>query len=178
MLYAFGFDRLGVVVGDLYFVDPAPAPGQEGPEQGVRVELRVVEPGELRGSIYSARPIAIERPVWRVDLLESVDRPGTLDRAHHHPMFDGWEPSARRFVKALSADPVGWLEARLGNLGPVLRGARIAPSEVGPRDVDDVGRATPEIVGTVRSLLDRIRAGELARPPGDGPVDDARESWL
>ncbi|MGE0794395.1 MAG: hypothetical protein AB7O29_03490, partial [Acidimicrobiia bacterium] len=80
MLYAFGFDRLGVVVGDLYFVDPAPAPGQEGPEQGVRVELRVVEPGELRGSIYAARPIAIERPVWRGDLLVSVGRPGTRVR--------------------------------------------------------------------------------------------------
>jgi hypothetical protein len=24
MLYVFGFDRLGVAVGDLYFVDPAP----------------------------------------------------------------------------------------------------------------------------------------------------------
>ena len=33
MLYAFGFDRIGVVASDLYFVDPTPGPGQEGAEQ-------------------------------------------------------------------------------------------------------------------------------------------------
>ena len=33
MLYAFGFERVGVVAGDLYFVDPRPAKGQEGAEQ-------------------------------------------------------------------------------------------------------------------------------------------------
>ena len=42
MLYAFGFDEVGVVVGDLYIVDPDPLPGQAGPEQGVRVEVRVL----------------------------------------------------------------------------------------------------------------------------------------
>ena len=45
MLYAFGFDRIGVVVGDLYFVNPDPAPGQEGPERGVRLEVRLLERG-------------------------------------------------------------------------------------------------------------------------------------
>jgi hypothetical protein len=178
MLYAFGFDRLGVVVGDLYFVDPDPAPGQEGPEQGVRLELRLVEAGELRGGIYSARPIAVDRPIWRVDLLESVDRPGTLDRAHHHPRFDGWEPSPRRFLKALSADPVGWLDARLADPAGILKAAKVDPADVGPGDVESLRHTAPEIVATVRSLLDRIRAGELARPPGDDPVDNARESWL
>ena len=72
MLYAFGFDRIGVVAGDLYFADPNPAPGQEGAEQGVRLEVRVFERRELLGSVYSARPIAVERPIWRADLLESV----------------------------------------------------------------------------------------------------------
>jgi hypothetical protein len=178
MLYAFGFDRLGLVVGDLDFVDPDPAPGQEGPEQGVRVELRLVEAGALRGGIYSARPIAVDRPIWRVDLLESVDNPGTLDRAHHHPRFDGWEPSPRRFLKALSADPVGWLDTRLTDLGGVLRAAKVPAAEIGPGDIAGVRAAAPEVVGVVRSLLDRVRAGELARPPGDDPVDNARESWL
>ena len=37
MLYAFGFERVGgVVVGDLYFVNPRAARGQEGAEHGVR----------------------------------------------------------------------------------------------------------------------------------------------
>ncbi|MGH3825762.1 MAG: hypothetical protein ACRDQX_01100 [Pseudonocardiaceae bacterium] len=34
MLYAFGFARIAVVMGDLYFVDPDPLPGQEGAERG------------------------------------------------------------------------------------------------------------------------------------------------
>ena len=45
MLYAFGFERIGVVAGDLYFVDPNPGPGQEGAEQGVRVEVRLPHAG-------------------------------------------------------------------------------------------------------------------------------------
>jgi len=88
MLYAFGFERVGVVVGDLYFVDPRPAKGQEGAEHGVRVELRVLERGALNGSIYSAQPIEVGRPIWRADLLESVaGRPGSFDRTHYHPVF-------------------------------------------------------------------------------------------
>ena len=31
MLYAFGFDRVGVLVSDMYIVIPNPRPGQEGP---------------------------------------------------------------------------------------------------------------------------------------------------
>ena len=61
MLYAFGFERIGVVVSDLYFVDPNPDPGQEGAEHGVRLEVRLLGQGELRGSIYSARPIEVGR---------------------------------------------------------------------------------------------------------------------
>ncbi|MDQ2816272.1 MAG: hypothetical protein M3Z75_31630 [Actinomycetota bacterium] len=93
MLYAFGFERVGVLVSDLYLVDPAPGKGQEGAEHGVRLELRVLEPGALKGSIYSAQPIEVGQPIWRADLLESVaGRPGSSDRTHHHPVFSGWEP--------------------------------------------------------------------------------------
>ncbi|HUB20772.1 MAG TPA: hypothetical protein VMA97_00030 [Streptosporangiaceae bacterium] len=54
MLYAFGFERVGVLAGDPYFADPRPAKGQQGAEHGVRVELRLLERGALKGSIYSA----------------------------------------------------------------------------------------------------------------------------
>jgi hypothetical protein len=63
VLYAFGFDRIGVVVSDLYFVDPKPMPGQEGAERGVRLELRMLDRGDPRGSIYAARPIGVDRPI-------------------------------------------------------------------------------------------------------------------
>jgi len=59
MLQVFGFDRVGVVIGDIYFIDPNPKKGQEGPERGVRLELRILRAGDLTGSVYSARPITI-----------------------------------------------------------------------------------------------------------------------
>ncbi|WP_199846701.1 hypothetical protein [Streptomyces sp. CB01201] len=73
MLYAFGFEQLGVVVSDLYFVDPDPLPGQETAERGVRLELRIFEPGELTGTIYAARPISIGRPLWPCGVCRPQD---------------------------------------------------------------------------------------------------------
>lgn len=179
MLYAFGFDRVGVVVGDLYFVNPDPAAGQEGPERGVRLEVRLLERGELKGGIYSARPIVVDRPVWRADLLETADGPpGSFDRTHHHPAFRGWDPGPRCFDEALSADPLGWVGARLGDLGRLLDEAGVAREEAGEADAAALRSAVPEIVDAVRRLLERVRAGELARPPGEGPAGSAREGWL
>ena len=91
MLAAFGFESLGVVVGDMFFVDPTPNEGQETPERGVRLELRIVDRDAPQGSIYAGVPITFGRPVWRVDLFGSTETPPELlDRAHHHPRFNGW----------------------------------------------------------------------------------------
>lgn len=78
MLAAFGFEALGVVVGDMYFIDPSPLEGQETPERGVRLELRLVDRADPQGSIYAGVPIAFTRPVWRVDLFD----PRRAHRAH------------------------------------------------------------------------------------------------
>jgi hypothetical protein len=177
MLYAFGFGRIGVVASDLYFVDPDPGPKQEGPEQGVRVEVRLLERGELRGSIYSARPIAVDRAIWRADLLESVDRPGSLDRAHHHPRFTGWEPGSRKFVKEMTANPVAWVGKYLTDVEGMLDAAGVAADDLDPDDAEQLRRAVPDIMDAVRRLLEGVRAGELARPP-DESVESARVSWL
>jgi hypothetical protein len=77
MLYAFGFERVGVVVGDLYFANPRAARGQEGAEHGVRLELRMLDRGPLKGSAYSAQPIEIVEVTRR--LLDQV-RAGQLGR--------------------------------------------------------------------------------------------------
>jgi len=168
MLYAFGFERVGVLVGDLYFVDPQPRKGQEGPEHGVRLELRVLERGALKGSAYSAQPIEVGRPVWRVDLLESVaGRPGSFDRTHHHPAFSGWDPSRRVFVRELSADPLGWLGEKLADLDGLLVSAGFPAETAGPDDAESLHAAAPEIVDTTRRLLDKVRAGELGNAPRD-----------
>lgn len=177
MLYAIAFDRVGVVASDLYFLDPRPEPSQEGAEQGVRLEVRLFERGPLRGSIYSAQPIAIEEPIWRADLLESVANPGSLDRAHHHPRFQQWEPGSRQFDEQMTADPVGWVGTRLSDLDGLLAEAGVPADTVGPADADDLRAAAPEIVATVRSMLDRIRAGDLARPT-EAAETGARSSWL
>jgi hypothetical protein len=174
MLYAFGFDQVGVLVGDLYFVDPQPGQGQEGPEHGVRLELRVLERGSLKGSIYSAQPIEVGRPIWRVDLLESVaGRPGSFDRTHHHPVFSGWNPGRRVFVTELSADPLGWLGEKLADLDGLLVSAGVPADTAGPDDAENLHAAAPEIVDATRRLLDKVRAGELGNPPRDSALASA-----
>jgi hypothetical protein len=177
-LYAFGFERIGVVVSDLYFVDPTPGEGQEGAERGVRLELRMFERGELRGSIYSAQPIAVDRPIWRVDLLETVaGPPASFDRTHHHPAFRGWEPGSRHFVEELSADPLGWLGAQLGDLPRLLETAGVAADEVDARDAAELRKVVPEILAAVKRLLDEARERYADVPDGEKPVS-ARVGWL
>lgn len=179
MFYLFGFERVGVAVSDLYFVDPDPQAGQEGAERGVRLELRMLERGTLRSSIYSARPISVDRPLWRVDLLESVaSPPGSFDRTHHHPAFREWEPGPRVFVKELSARPLQWLGERLSDLEGLLEQAGVSQDEVDPMEAASLRGSVPEILDTVGRLLDKVRAGELAGTPGNEPLADARIGWL
>jgi hypothetical protein len=178
MLQLFGFDRIGVVLGDIYFIDPHPAKGQEGPERGVRLEVRMLAPGELTGSIYSARPITIAEPVWRVDLLESADGPaGSLNRAHHHPKMSDWEPHRRVFDRDLTSDPVSWLGTKLADLEGLLTGAGVDVDAELAADADKLRAAVPEVQRAVSGMLDRVKAGELGTAP-DGAVSSARVSWL
>ncbi len=178
MLQLFGFDRIGVVLGDIYFIDPNPAKGQEGPERGVRLEVRMLAPGELAGSFYSARPITIAEPVWRVDLLESADGPpGSLNRAHHHPKMSNWEPHRRVFDRGLSSDPVAWLGTQLADLEGLLAGAGIDVDDELAADAGKLRASVPEVQRAVSSMLDKVKAGELGLPP-DSEVASARLGWL
>lgn len=178
MLAAFGFETLGVVVGDMYFINPAPPAGQETPESGVRLEIRLIDRAEPHGSIYAGVPIAFNRPVWRVDLFGSTESPpGTLDRAHHHPRFDGWEPGRRQFVAELSADPLSWLADQLADPAAVLARAGVETDEVTEADKAGLAAAAPEIVAVVKRMLDGVRDGELALAPAQ-PVAAARIGWL
>jgi hypothetical protein len=179
MLQLFGFERIGVVVGDLYFVDPTPHPGQEGAERGVRLEVRFLERHDLPGSIYSAQPITVGLPIWRADLLESVEGPpATFDRTHHHPAFREWEPGSRVFDEAMTADPVEFVGARLRDIAGLCEGAGIDPALIPEHDADELRRAVPDILGTIRRMLDDVYAGRLAQPPSAEPLTSARASWL
>jgi hypothetical protein len=139
----------------------------------------MLDRGEPEGSIYAARPITVDRPIWRGDLLESVaGPPGSFDRTHHHPAFDGWEPGRRTFVKELSADPLAWIGRQLSDLDVLLAEANVDPDQVGAEDAAGLRDAVPEIVAAVDRLLQGVHAGRLARAPDDELVLSARVSWL
>ena len=179
MLQLFGFDRIGVVVGDLYFLDPIQKEGQEGAEHGVRLEVRMLEPGELTGSIYSARPISIAAPVWRADLLETVDGPpGSLNRAHHHPRMSDWEPRGRTFDEELTADPVGWVGKQLSDLEGLLERAGVNVDAALAADAESLRGAVPDVQRAVTFMLEQVKAGRLAQPPTGEELTGARISWL
>jgi hypothetical protein len=179
MLYAFGFDRIGVLVSDVYIADPDPDRGGEGAERGVRLELRVLDRDELKGSQYSAQPISVGQPIWRVDLLESVaGTPGSFDRTHHHPAFTGWEPGRRKFDRELSQDPIAWLAVKLSDLPGVLKDAGVSADVAGPDDAEALRREVPEILETTEELLGKVRRGQAGHPPAGAGSGYVRAGWL
>ena len=180
MLQAFAFEKVGVVLGDIYFLDPNPHKGQEGPEHGVRLELRAFDRGELKSSIYSAVPISVGQPIWRVDLLEAVDgKPGSYNRTHHHPTFTAqWDPTSRIFLRELSSDPLGWLAGQLADLPGILDRAAVPQDIAAPSDAASLKEMAPAIVGAASMMLDKVRAGDLGQAPPDTAVDSIRNGWL
>jgi hypothetical protein len=179
MLQVFGFGKVGVLFGDLFFVDPDPSPGQEGAERGVRLEVRMLAAGELTGSIYAARPITVGRPLWRADLLERADGPpGSLDRAHHHPAFRGWEPGHRVFDPSLTSDPVAWVGQQLSDLEGLLRRAGVELDGALTADAASLRASVPDILHGLASMLARVAHGELAAAPADLTVQSVRNGWL
>ena len=180
MLWCLAFDRVGVVISDLYFVDPSIDQGEAGAERGVRLELRVFERDELKGKVYSAVPIRVDRPIWRIDLLETAEStPGSLNRAHHHPRFHGWDPGGRVFVEELSASPLTWVRDRFAGIEGVLADAHVDPSDLGPDDVECLRAAGPAVVAQLEVMLGEVAAGRAGLAPaaaaGGGFV---RQSWL
>jgi hypothetical protein len=172
MLYTFGFDRSCIVVGDVFFIDPKPRPGQEGAEAGVRAEIRRLERPPLRGSVYASQPIAIAEPIARFDLFESFPGgKGTRDRVHYHPNMEGWEPGHRVFDVDMTANPVEWLYKRLVD----------APRFFDLDEVDDaaaIAARADEVVGRVEELWNEVRAGSLDPPEGWTGESTYRRGWL
>ncbi|QXJ20942.1 hypothetical protein AGRA3207_001740 [Actinomadura graeca] len=163
MLRVFCFGTLGITVEDLYLIDPDPELG--GHERGVRVELRLLDPRPWRGSGTASQPIIVDRAVWRADFLESVaGGPGSKDRMHHHPAMADNEPGRRVFDTDLTADPMGWLQDQLDDVAPLLAEAGVDPGAHRP-SAAAVSEASPDLVGTVATVLNAVREGVLATAP-------------
>jgi hypothetical protein len=138
------FGRTAVLVFPWWEPDP------DGPEQGVRIELRLLRPLSYRGSPSAAQEISIDQPVWRVDLFDRIaDGPRTFASAHFHPHFHGVEPSDRHWDPDLAAEPLAWLTARLTELGAILP---TTPAD----DVEALRGCAAEIVAAARSVLEEI----------------------
>jgi len=166
MKSVFCFGRLALVIEPLYFIDPDPHPGQEGPERGVRLELRMVEPQPARGSVYASQPIVIDRSIWRGDLLESVAAgPGARDRMHYHPGMRDNEPGDRVFDRHLTDDPVGWVARELADLPRMLDRWDVEEFDGFTADAAALNDMLPQILEVLATTLDKVRAGELATAP-------------
>lgn len=121
-------------------------------EHGARLEVRMLEPEPHRGSESAAQRFVIDRPVWRADLFDRLDRPaGTFSAAHFHPHFTGNEPCERVWQPEVKADPWAWAAAQLSDLAALCEAGGIPRSEV-EDDVDDVRAQAGLIVDAARSL--------------------------
>jgi hypothetical protein len=158
MMTIWTFGRLAVTAEEIDFVDPAEV-GPDVRERGLRLELRVVHPG-VPGSIYASPGWVVDAPVCRFDLLES--RPGARDRMHWHPAMSAGEPGDRTFDRALAADPVGWLRARLSHAEALL-------------DDDDLRPDAAELRAGVDVVLRWVEQGlERMAAPWPDAVHDER----
>jgi hypothetical protein len=148
MLYSFVHSRVAVLVRHWFEVGLT----NGVLEHGARLELRLLEPQAHRGTESAAQRFVIDRPVWRADLFDRLDRPaGTFSAAHFHPRFDGAEPSDRVFREELTADPWAWAAAQLSDLTAVANAAGVSPDAVAA-DASDVREQVGLIVNTARAL--------------------------
>jgi hypothetical protein len=156
MRVLFCFDRLALMVEDVDFLNPKIADKPDVRERGARIELRPVETADAEGaSIYASQHVAAGLGRCRLDFLESA--PYAADRMHWHPAMAGGEPEERTFDRELSADPVGWLRARLADGERFLRDAGVADTGAYAADVRAMAAAADDVVAQVERVLARAR---------------------
>jgi hypothetical protein len=166
MNVAYLYQRIGVVIEDIYFVEPNPDPGEEGPERGVRVEVRHIENHPLSGSRYSAYPIDIRTAIWRADLLGSVAAgPGARDRMHYHPSMADDEPGDRQYDPAIAADPLAWIAKQLVEIETIVA-AKVADISLYQEDLAEIRRQVPMIAQSIEQMMEQVYRMELAHDPG------------
>lgn len=152
MLISFVYSRMAVLVRHWFEIGLT-----DGVlEHGARLEVRLLEPQAHRGTESAGQRFVLDRPVWRADLFDRLDRPaGTFSAAHFHPRFNDVEPSDRVFREDLTADPWAWAAAQLSDLNAVADAAGLLPDEIGD-DARDVRGQASLIVDTARLLAPTV----------------------
>jgi hypothetical protein len=150
---AFVFEGVTVLVGPWH--EP-----MSPPERGTRVEVRLLEQEEKRGSASAAERVVIDRPVFRADLFDQTNAPaGNLRAAHYHPEFHGIEPCNRTWDQAIQEDPTGWLARQLRDLPGMLErsGCDVADAPWLPGDTEALRAAVPGVVAAVEATWAEVR---------------------
>jgi hypothetical protein len=154
MRHAFVFDKVAVLVGP--WDEPA-----DPPERGARVEVRLLDDEPPRGTFSAAQRVVIDRPLFRADLFDQVDKPpGNLLSAHFHPFFDGVEPCDRTWPDELRRDPLGWLGSELRELRSLAARGGVSAADVAALDDDaaSLESTIPDILRAVEATWDEVRA--------------------
>lgn len=148
MLRAFVFGQVAVLVRHWFEIGLA----HGSMEHGTRLELRLLQPQEHRGSESAAQYFGIDRPVWRADLFDRLDgTPGAFEAAHFHPRFEGNEPCERVWPADISSDPWGWTKRQLSDLPALCEAGGVSTTDV-DGDAEDLRREVDAIVETARSF--------------------------
>ena len=161
MLHGYVFDRVSVLLRDMHFENTRPG-SDEGPETGVRLELRLREQQDSRGSEFAAQRVVLDQPVWRADIFVAVGSPAdSFDRTHYHSRFEGLEPVKREWSAELTARPFDWLVGELGDLEGLLDRAGVPDDGITEADAAELRRAAPEIAEQARKVFDAVQSGRL-----------------
>ena len=88
----------------------------------------------------------------------------------------------REWDDDLAADPIDWLGRQLADLDTLVERSQVDSSEIDPDDARQLRDAVPEILDVVRRMLEKVRAGELAKPTGrlrgESEAGARRAGWL
>jgi hypothetical protein len=90
----------------------------------------------------------------------------------------GWEPWHRKFERELSSDPWGYLAGQLRDLPAIVERAEAPADSITDDDTKQMRASADVIVDATRTMLERVRSGELGKPTEPDETGLARTGWL
>lgn len=148
MLRAFVFSQVAVLVRHWFEIGRSDG----AMEHGARLELRLLQPQQHRGTQSAAQFFGIDRPVWRADLFDRLDgTAGAFEAAHFHPRFDGDEPTRRVWPEDIGSDPWGWTKRQLSDLHAMCAAGGVPTTGI-DNDAEDLRHELDAIVQAAQSF--------------------------